>query len=108
MDEELSPRRSSKRHLCNEDNPLPKRLRGGDNDECDPMLDELLQYMNDEVLQPLHAAAIPVSSSSSSSSSSTGETLVGDLGSAGLAAQNDPPFDLFDIFEGDSLGLDDP
>ena len=72
------------------------------------MMEELLQYVTDEVPQPLHAAAIPVSSSSSSSSSSCRETLVGDPGSAGLAAQNDPPFEVFDIFEGDTYGLDDP
>ena len=64
--------------------------------------------MIDEVLHPSHAAAMPVSSSSSSSSSSVEDTLVGDPGSAGLAAQNDPPFEDFDIFAGDTLGLDYP
>ena len=71
------------------------------------MLEELMLYMTNEVLQPLNVAAIPASSSSSSSPS-CGETLVGDPGSSGLAAQNDPLFEVFDIFEGDTYGLDDP
>ena len=108
MDEEPpSVRSSSKRRLNNDDSLLPKRLRGEGNEDNDPLRDELLQFMTDEVLQPSHAAAMPVSSSSSSSSS-VEETLVGDPGSAGLTAQNDPPFEVFDIFEGDAYGLDDP
>ena len=108
MDEELpSAKSSSKRRLTEEDEMLPKRLRLEPNNDDDPLLEETLQFMADEVLQPSHAAAIPVSSSSSSSSP-VGETSVGDPGSAGLAAQNDPPFEVFDIFEGDTLGLDDP
>ena len=107
MEEEPAARSSVKRCCPSTGSPMLKRPRVGKDDDHDPMLEELLQYMTDEVLQPQHDAAIPVSSSSSSSSSS-GEPLVGDPGSAGLAAQNDPPFEVFDIFEGDTYGLDDP
>ena len=97
-----------KRPRPDADNPRPKRPRGDEDEETDPAMEQLLQYMTDEVLQPLHDAAVSASSSSSSSSSSCGETLVGDPGPSGLAAQNDPPFEVFDIFAGDTYGLDDP
>ena len=107
MEEEPAARSSVKRCCPPTGSPLLKRPRGDEDDDHDPMLEELLQHMTDEVLQPQHDAATPASSSSSSSSS-CGETLVGDPGSSGLAAQNDPLFEVFDIFEGDTYGLDDP
>ena len=87
MEEEPAARSSVKRCCPPTESPLLKRPRGDEDDDHDPMLEELLQYMTDEVLQPQHDAATPASSSSSSSSS-WGETLVGDPGSSGLAAQN--------------------
>ena len=107
MEEESAARTSVKRRYPQSENLLLKRPRGDEDIKDDPMIHELLAYMTDEVLQPLHAAATPASSSSSSSSS-CGETLVGYPGSSGLAAPNDPPFEVFDIFEGDTNGLDDP